>query len=467
MGHQGKSECLGIGGQLAALWADEAPVPQKDLAATLGHLILVENEAMDQLYLAVKLDQFLGFPEPAFAIGRDARRTDKAQRLDDHGQGRPKRRYCRRRNPLAPTPEAPGVQRLGPYGARHGDRAAPQVFAGRLCTLVVVSAEQEKRRAGKGIPPTLFEASASRDSARNRRKANDLIPMPLSRQAAARLGPRSRVFLRHILEKIGALTLGALFVSRPGQRLWALAVRWRTPVKPPHVRTAILAHAYYVDLIPEILACRASLHGYVPVHLTVPAERVQEALQVVGDALDVTIHACENRGRDIAPFLSILNSGLLDPFDAVLKLHTKRSPHLLDGEIRRKMLFAMLCGSKNSTSRALAAFEDPTTGMVGWAASYRTAPPYWMLNETRVRAIASRIHAPADTIRLGFFEGSMFWFRPAALAALRELAFLPEDFEQEARQLDGTLHHAIERCFTIAARASGYAVCDLRGRILQ
>lgn len=291
--------------------------------------------------------------------------------------------------------------------------------------------------------------------------------MPLARPSAARLGLRSRAFVRHVLQKIAALTLGALFVSRSGQRLWALATRWRTPVTPPDVRTAILAHAYYVDMIPEILACRAGLHGQVTVHLTVPAERMEEALQVVGESPDVAIHACENRGRDIAPFLSILNSGLLDSFDAVLKLHTKRSPHLLDGEIRRKMLFRMLCGSKHTTSRALAAFEDPTTGLVGWEASYRTAPPYWMLNEARVRAIASRMNAPADTIRLGFFEGSMFWFRPSALAALRELAFSPEDFEPEARQLDGTLHHAVERCFTIAARARGYSVRDLKGRILD
>jgi rhamnosyltransferase len=53
-----------------------------------------------------------------------------------------------------------------------------------------------------------------------------------------------------------------------------------------------------------------------------------------------------------------------------------------------------------------------------------------------------------------------------AFAALTELNLKPDDFEAEARQLDGTLHHALERCFTIAAWARGYDVRDLRGRVL-
>ncbi len=125
----------------------------------------------------------------------------------------------------------------------------------------------------------------------------------------------------------------------------------------------------------------------------------------------------------------------------------------------------MLCGGPSVAARVLAAFENPATGMVGWRFCYRTGRSYWMKNEARVREIASRMGADG-VARLGFFEGSMFWFRPAALAALRELHLTCEDFEPEARQLDGTLHHAIERCFTIAAWARGYVVRDLRGRVL-
>ncbi|AMJ62690.1 hypothetical protein AXW83_22460 [Bosea sp. PAMC 26642] len=223
---------------------------------------------------------------------------------------------------------------------------------------------------------------------------------------------------------------------------------------------------YYLDIVPEILDARKVLDARVALHLTVPFDKVGELDALVSGLPDIVLHACENRGRDIAPFLTVLNSGALDRYDAVLKLHTKRSPHLRDGEVRRKLLFAMLCGEQHATFRALSAFEDALIGMVGWRDCFRSDPLYWMDNEERVRSVAERMGA-ADSVKLGFFEGSMFWFRPSAFSALRSLHLAPEDFEAEAHQLDGTLHHAVERCFTIAARSKGFLVKDLRGRLLD
>jgi len=77
------------------------------------------------------------------------------------------------------------------------------------------------------------------------------------------------------------------------------------------------------------------------------------------------------------------------------------------------------------------------------------------------------MNAARKTVQLGFFEGSMFWSRPAALNRWRALELTPDDFEPEARQLDGTLHHAIERYFTISAWADGFLVRDTKGKILR
>jgi rhamnosyltransferase len=277
----------------------------------------------------------------------------------------------------------------------------------------------------------------------------------------------SYAFARHVVEKIATATIGNIYVSGLGQGARQAVAGVLSTQRVPAVRVAILAHAYYTELLDEILECRSVLPELVPLHVTVPLERIEQARQRLAGVPAVALHPVENRGRDIAPFLSVLGSGALDSYDAVLKLHTKRSPHLLDGETRRKLLFTLLCGERNATLRALTAFEEPSTGMVGWSNCFRTGRSYWMKNERRVRDIAAHMGAPEPAVRLGFFEGSMFWFRPSAFAALRELDLKPEDFEPEERQLDGTLHHAVERCFTIAAWARGFVVRDLRGHLLS
>lgn len=292
------------------------------------------------------------------------------------------------------------------------------------------------------------------------------MALPAQLTAIGRLGFRSRAYGRHVYQKVAALTLGAFFVSSIGRGLRRFVAHFKTPTPQPNVRAALVAHLFYLDLLPEIIECRAMLPKGAILHLTVPIDRAEQAQRLVHDVPDVIIHVCENRGRDIAPFIALLNAGVFDAYDAVLKLHTKRSPHLLDGEIRRKLLFNMLAGERGSTWRILALFEAPDTGIVGWKDCYREAPPYWMGNELRVRRLAAQTGVPEDAVRLGFFEGSMFWFRPAALARLRQLDLSGEDFEPEERQLDGTLHHALERCFTITAWTDGYSVRALDGRIL-
>lgn len=284
--------------------------------------------------------------------------------------------------------------------------------------------------------------------------------------SVVRLGFRSKAFARHVYQKVAALTVGPLIVSAPAQKLRAQLAARRSPVPVPALKVAIIAHVYYPDILPEILACRAVLPYDVPLHLTVSLDKVDAVRALIIGVEGVTIHPCANRGRDIAPFVMLLNAGVFDGFDAVLKLHTKRSPHLLDGEVRRKMLFLALCGERRATVKALSAFTDPRTGFVGWEACWREAPPYWMANRARVEQMAQRMGAPVGAVRLGFFEGSMFWFRPDALATLRELDLALEKFEAEAGQVDGTLHHALERCFTIAGWARGYEVRDMKGRLL-
>lgn len=276
---------------------------------------------------------------------------------------------------------------------------------------------------------------------------------------------RALAIARHYWQKLKANTLGRLFVSSGGKKLRRELAAFGTRPRAPKLNIAFVAHVFYLDLVEEIIELRGVFEQTVPIHLTVPHDKAAELAKRLSGLDEIHLHPCENRGRDIAPFLSLLSAGVFDTFDAVLKLHTKRSPHLLDGDLRRKLLFASLCGERSATYRMLHAFEESETGLVGWRDCFRTDPVYWMANRDRVLTIAKTMNAE-DAMRLGFFEGSMFWFRPKALKPLRELRLQPASFEPEAAQLDGTLHHAIERCFTIAAWSRGYTVRDTRGRVL-
>ena len=223
--------------------------------------------------------------------------------------------------------------------------------------------------------------------------------------------------------------------------------------------------SYYPDLLDEILACHAVLPAGTPLHLTAPPDVADELRQMLGERPGMILHVRENRGRDIAPFLFLLKSGVLDGYDAVLKLHTKRSPHLGHGNLLRRAIFSALAGDKGVVDRIMRIMSDPTVGMVGWRRVFLTSKRHWHTNRARVELLAGELQPSARAI-LAFFGGSMFWFRPEALKVLAEAAIEQADFEDESGQIDGTLHHALERCFAIVATAAGFSVRDTNGRIL-
>jgi len=288
--------------------------------------------------------------------------------------------------------------------------------------------------------------------------------LPAQRGGKTLSPERVRLRIEHALTKIATLTIGAVYVSS-GPTLLRRRLDRQHPRPAFAARVALVAHAYYTDLIPEIISCFDTFPMGADLILTVPKERADEAMLAINGVHRARVVAVENRGRDIAPFIKLLNDGVLAPYDTVLKIHTKRSPHLRDGEVRRKLIYGMLAGSRRQTAAVLRLFESSATGLVGWRQSWRKSPFYWMNNASHVNAICQRFgcevpFAPA------FFEGSMFWVRPAALKRLAALNLTAENFEPEAGQLDGALQHCIERVFALAAASEGYVVCDLRGRIL-
>jgi len=270
--------------------------------------------------------------------------------------------------------------------------------------------------------------------------------------------------LKYKLVKLATIVIGGAYVSSPVMALRA----WRDagqPVPEYPGSVALVAHAFYPELVPELLACHATLPSGSAILLTTQPDTVDSVKNLVTHVGDAKVVGVENRGRDILPFLKLLNDGELDRYDIVLKLHTKRSPHLRDGNIRRKLLFTMLAGTRRRTAQVLALLADRRTGIVGWRAVWRSSPSYWMRNQTNVANLLRRMGMPPAR-RPAFFEGTMFWIRPAALVPLKTLCLTADDFPLEAGQTDAELHHALERIFSCAAAAAGFETRALSGRVL-
>ena len=279
--------------------------------------------------------------------------------------------------------------------------------------------------------------------------------------------------LRYRANKQLEAPLGTRFLSAGGQRTWDAYLRVAVHDTVPDLKTAVVAHVFYPDLLDEVLQCWRTIPLAADLHITTIEDHAAEIATRTAKEKHVHIHVHPNRGRDIAPFMALLNEGMLAGYDAVLKIHTKRSPQQRNGNLRRQLLFAHLAGHRLQIIRILRQFEKPQTGalagpevgMVGWGLNFRRDSLYWYSNQARVQALCDRMQIASRPLPC-FFEGSMFWFRPAAIASLRRLQLVATDFEPESGQLEGALHHALERTFTLAALSEGYTITAATGREL-
>jgi lipopolysaccharide biosynthesis protein len=273
--------------------------------------------------------------------------------------------------------------------------------------------------------------------------------------------------LRHGASKFAEIVGGSLFLSAPGQAVWRAMASKQDPAVDGMAK-AVVAHVYYLDLLDEVLECWGQLPIDSHLHITTSASLELPLRNRFQHDKRVHVHVYENRGRDIAPFLMLLGSGQLDRYQAVLKIHAKRSPHLLTGTLRRRLLLTILAGDAMRVRHILALFNDPTVGIAGWRAAHRHSERHWGENRANVAALAHRLQPTAhEPPTLSFFEGSMFWCRPKALQSLRSIGLTSSDFPAEPSRTDGELQHAVERIFNHAARTDGFRVVSLSGRSLD
>ncbi len=201
-------------------------------------------------------------------------------------------------------------------------------------------------------------------------------------------------WLRHAIGRTAARPAAERFVFINAWNEWAegaylepdirYGYAWlhalRAARKTIDTNVAIVVHAFYLDVFAEILSAVGNLPRRHKLFVTTVAEHEDTVRRMLDDSgRQYSLLAVENRGRDVRPFLTIMPSVRAEHFDIVLKVHTKKSVHRVDGPIWRNEMISNLL-DPGLLARALETFAaDPTLGMVGPDGHYLPMSTYFGL----------------------------------------------------------------------------------------
>jgi len=229
-------------------------------------------------------------------------------------------------------------------------------------------------------------------------------------------------------------------------------------------KIAIVIHLFYPDIWMELKRLLKQIDLDFDLFITSPKFVYSRVLSdVVRSFPKASVSLVENRGRDILPFIKLLQTGALNSYDFVCKLHTKRSPHRQDGKMWRERLYESLIGNSAQVSSIIDYFNlHPAVGVIGPADQLiRSGNLYYHgSNRETVERIKVQLGLNPSDLELPFFAGSMFWFRPKTFTPLLDLQIGEPDFAPEAGQMDGTMAHALERMPAIFAKTVGLDYAD-------
>ena len=234
----------------------------------------------------------------------------------------------------------------------------------------------------------------------------------------------------------------------------------------PRGRIAVVLHLYYPELWSEFRDALGAIPEPFDLFVTLTAGYSDQAADWIRvDHPSAQIVTLENRGRDILPFVTLINSRVLFNYELVCKLHAKRSIQRNPGDTWRRDLVAGVLANADYVGRVLAAFDtDPQLGVVVGDDFLRKERD-WSRHVQRINELCKRIGMAAVTDETGYPgypAGSIYWIRSSLLRPIADLKLTVGEFEPEPLPRDGykswttsCLVDAIERLVGCLCREAG------------
>ncbi|TLP74720.1 glycosyltransferase [Pseudomonas nitroreducens] len=250
---------------------------------------------------------------------------------------------------------------------------------------------------------------------------------------------------------------------------------WQLPVLTPQMsveappstlRVALHIHAYYPDLLPEMLE-RLTFNDVLPdLYISVPSEEAQRLVSEVLKDFEghfIKVEVVPNKGRDIGPMLCTFGRELVDGYDLVGHLHTKKTVDVADSTMGQnwfRFLMDNLLGTKQHPMADIILGrmnQDPSLGLIFPDDPYVTG---WSVNRPFAEELAPRLGLSPKELpeHFHFPVGNMFWARSSVLAPLVSRFGNLSEYPDEPLPYDGSMLHALERLLPIHCISNGYGL---------
>jgi lipopolysaccharide biosynthesis protein len=224
----------------------------------------------------------------------------------------------------------------------------------------------------------------------------------------------------------------------------------------------VVIHVHYEELLDQIISKLSSISEEFDVYITTTKEIDLNNLQIP-NCRNLRVFLVENRGRDILPFLSILQEIPIESYQYFLKLHTKLSPWIRDADTNpmrmdsgsdwRNHFIESLIGERESVKKAIKVFENkPKVGLLTAKGCLLDIGEVYGANKKSVIVLMKRSKIFGLGLKFSFPAGSMYWARASLVRKIAEIPVSYDEFEEEKLQDDGTLAHAIERFVGLIVR---------------
>ena len=231
---------------------------------------------------------------------------------------------------------------------------------------------------------------------------------------------------------------------------------------------AIQAHVFYQEIISEIIEKTNNIPYPFDLYITTDnlekKEYIERYAHANSNAKHCVVDIVTNQGRDVFPFLTQAKK-IVDKYEFICHLHTKKSLHTCFGDMWRDYLYENLLGTQRLITDIFNIFlTEKNVGFISpQNIDFVASQVEWGRNRENCNNLMKKMNPNYKISNEPYFPaGNMFWARTKCIKPLIDLNFSESDFESEAKQVDGTLAHAVERIWFYLMDSQGYKHIETR-----